>query len=646
VNGAFLAAMRGGGRGVIELLLSMRVLWMPLGGTPGTAEVVPLLRMLNPQADAVVSSDVHVMFAIAGPEPPVLVAFVAIGVSIEASTEVSCLGTLPWSRNRQTLVVNRDELPLGSKQMVVGGFLTESCAGTLKFGEPLAFGKLVNSCVNVQALVTTPFRLVAANEGGPWSQVAGALESAQCSDASVARLVHRIQNDATRATFTNQVLRLVSRLVAAVSLAQDAENDVQLPFYLESSHNVASATAFQKNDLPLGLHAHEQRWIDASFLGTLSMRLKAYDWNGAASALDSHGWAGICTTDTLEDLAYVQQRRQCEALIAGLSTITRDLLGFLPELVRRYDFAVSPGPESVKLLVANGMNEYSLHALVSRLRSQQRLFQNQDGARSSGSFQFHVLWFRGIFHTSVLPEVVDYVAKCNNVSLKAMESLYAGSGVEMPAHRSAFELLQSALGELQGLGYQLLHKSGHEMVLHFEPDLSSSPHGSPDTNSVDDSPNWELGDADPHIPDIVLSHPVRLLYSARHSLAGTGKRWLQRVVVAGDEGASRVPRQVGSGYGLSAPPPFGTPLLLPEARNRPESRNQVRRFLTSILASCSKKVPLHIVLFVQDADLVPPPACECHQAPAIDAQKSELVCGMAGSSGGRQASLGRRADVG
>ena len=31
----------------------------------------------------------------------------------------------------------------------------------------------------------------------------------------------------------------------------------------------------------------------------------------------------------------------------------------------------------------------------------------------------------------------------------------------------------------------------------------------------------------------------------------------------------------------------------------------VRRFLTSILASCSKSVPLHVVLFVQEADLAP-----------------------------------------
>lgn len=112
-----------------------------------------------------------------------------------------------------------------------------------------------------------------------------------------------------------------------------------------------------------------------------------------------------------------------------MSSIARDVIGVLPELVRRCDLAVSPGPESIKLLVANGMNEYSVHALVSRLKSERRLFREPGGEPASSSFQFHVLWFRGIFHTSTLPDVVDYIAKCNNASLERMMPLYRGRNV-------------------------------------------------------------------------------------------------------------------------------------------------------------------------------------------------------------------------
>jgi hypothetical protein len=253
-----------------------------------------------------------------------------------------------------------------------------------------------------------------------------------------------------------------------------------------------------------------------------------------------------------------------------------------------------------------------LHALVSRLRSQRRLFDAQDGELSSGSFQFHVLWFRGIFHTSVLPEVVDYVAKCKNVSLKATQALYEGAGVPLPVHRSAFELLRSSLDELLGLGYQLLHKSGYELVFHIEPGHSIAPEmNATVADFVAVIPNWQLGDADSNILDIAPSHPVRVFaLLCRHYLATT-KHALSQLqpypipckrhtlyairmqpitkrphtflahsdVLAGDGGDTWFPRKVDSGYCLEAPSTFRPPLsnlhpckLLQE---RPASRRAV-----------------------------------------------------------------------
>jgi hypothetical protein len=182
-----------------------------------------------------------------------------------------------------------------------------------------------------------------------------------------------------------------------------------------------------------------------------------------------------------------------------MSTIARDVVGILPQVVRRCDLAVSPGPESIKLLVANGMNEYSVHALVSRLRSEGRLFREPGG--ESGLFQFHVLWFRGIFHTSTLPDVVDYIAKCKNASLERMKALYIGTNTPFPGVRSAFDLLRSALDALQDLGYRLLHKSSYELVFHIEPGSSSPRNPAVAKENVADSP--------PNIPRVIPDHPVR-----------------------------------------------------------------------------------------------------------------------------------------
>ena len=202
---------------------------------------IPQLRMLRPVSDAVITSDLIVTFSMAGPDPPLLVVFLGIGAAVDSSTAVCFVNALPalsGSNNVQTFVVTRNQLPPRPIGMVVGGFLTESCAGTLKIGDTIAFGTFAKLCVGVQAVVTTPFFVDPAASAGPWSQVGWGLEpkptatppglaegsvaseAEECSDARVARLVYRSENETTRATFSPYVLALVSRLVEDASLAQ------------------------------------------------------------------------------------------------------------------------------------------------------------------------------------------------------------------------------------------------------------------------------------------------------------------------------------------------------------------------------------------------------------------------------------------
>ena len=550
----------------------------------------PLLRIRRPVRD-VITSDLRLSFSRAGSDPPLLVVFLGIGHAVDPSTKVTYLGALPAQSGTKNyrVMLSRHELPSWSVEMVAGGFLATSCAGTLHIGATVvAFGDFATLCVGMEAVVTTSFFVELAASAGPWSQIGWmqeqnlattppgladgsvAGEPPECSDVRVARLVHSAENETTRATFSETVFALVSRLVADANV----EASFAIPFYLEIGRSPVSKAS----------KGNEHRWLEANFLGfSVSPLLPPYDWRSGAHDLDQEGWAGVCTTDSIDDLLAVKQRRLCEVLIAGMSSIARDVIGVLPELVRRCDLAVSPGPESIKLLVANGMNEYSLHALVLRLKSERRLFREPGGEPASSSFQFHVLWFRGIFHTSTLPDVVNYIAKCNNASLERMMPLYSGRNVPSPEFQSAFDLLRSTLDELRDAGYRLLHKSCYELVFHVEPGSSSPRNPNLAKENVADSP--------PNIPRVIPNHPVRtrawystqipsLSHLSHRMRAGCSPRSLQAMKEAR---ASRGRWILGMASKLH-------PLL-------------VRRFLASILASCSKTAPLHIVLFVQDVDL-------------------------------------------
>ena len=105
----------------------------------------------------------------------------------------------------------------------------------------------------------------------------------------------------------------------------NVETSFAIPFYLEIGRSPVSKAS----------KGQEHRGLEVSFLGSLSPLLPPYDWRSGAHDLDQEGWAGICTTDSIDDLLAVKQRRLCEVLIAGMSSIARDVIGVLPELVRR-----------------------------------------------------------------------------------------------------------------------------------------------------------------------------------------------------------------------------------------------------------------------------------------------------------------------
>ena len=92
-------------------------------------------------------------------------------------------------------------------------------------------------------------KLATAPPGLADGSVAG--EPAECSDVRVACLVHSVENETTRATFSETVFALVSRLVADA----DVEASFAIPFYLEIGRSPVSKASKGK----------EHRWLEVSF---------------------------------------------------------------------------------------------------------------------------------------------------------------------------------------------------------------------------------------------------------------------------------------------------------------------------------------------------------------------------------------------